>query len=491
MALKSDPPYAANPFIDWNSNGSNFPPSGPKIRQRLPFVVGLAAPFALFLLQAPYPPAPSPAVVGRPRPSTLRLKMVVRFFQGKNIYYGWVVLFIAFLTMFVVMGFRFSFGVYYVAILEETGWQRAETAAIFSTAMIVYALTSLLSGALFDWLGPRVLFPLGSAILGVGLMLCSTIETLWEFYLYYGVLVGMAYSMVGFITHMAYVPRWFVKRRGLATSLALSGIGTGALVLAPLSDFLINMLGWRTTFFLIGVVTLFFLVPLTAFFHRTSPQAVGLLPDGASGPEPDRRQAVHEGASLRQALRTPVFWLLFLAVFVIGFANMTLVVHQTRLLVDAGFEVALAAILLGLTGFLRSLGGTIWGPFSDRFGRAPCIWFLCVAGVVALGLLITVSRHASLPALAGFILLWGLGYTGITPIYASTVADLFQGRHLGKILGALDQGFGIGAASGPFLAGMVFDRFGNYEPILWGLMGTVLFTGITLSRAASRIPRRT
>ncbi len=417
--------------------------------------------------------------------------MVVRFFQERNIYYGWVVLFIAFLTMFVVMGFRFSFGVYYVAILEETGWQRAETAAIFSTAMIVYALTSLLSGALFDWLGPRVLFPLGSAILGVGLMLCSTIETLWEFYLYYGVLVGVAYSMVGFITHMAYVPRWFVKRRGLATSLALSGIGTGALVLAPLSDSLINMLGWRTTFFLIGVVCLVFLVPLTAFFHRTSPQAIGLLPDGASSPETGQQTAIHEGSTLRQALRTPVFWLLFLAVMTVGFGNMTLVVHQTKLLVDAGFGLTLAATLLGLTGFLRSLGGTIWGPLSDRVGRAPCIWFLCAAGVVALGLLITVSRSHSLPALAGFVLLWGLGYTGISPIYASTVADLFQGRHLGKILGTLDQGFGLGAASGPFLAGMVFDRYGSYEPMLWGLMGAVLITGIALWGAASRLSRRT
>ena len=129
--------------------------------------------------------------------------MLVGFFRRRNIYYGWVVLAVAFLTMFLVMGFRFAFGVYYVAILEDTGWTRAETAGIFSTAMIVYAMFSMMAGALFDWLGPRVLFPVGCVVMGLGLMLCSTIETVWQFYLYYGGLVGLAYSLVGFITHMA------------------------------------------------------------------------------------------------------------------------------------------------------------------------------------------------------------------------------------------------------------------------------------------------
>lgn len=416
--------------------------------------------------------------------------MLIRFFRERNIYYGWVVLFVAFITMFVVMGFRFSFGVFYVAILEDTGWQRAETAAIFSTAMVVYAFTSILAGALFDWLGPRVLFPAGSALMGAGLMLCSTIQTLWQFYLYYGVLVGVAYAMVGFITHMAYVPRWFVRRRGLATSLALSGIGVGALVFAPLSHTLIEMLGWRATFFATGLTCLLILVPLTAIFHRTSPESIGLHPDGDPAPEGAPGKTLQEGATLGKAVKNPAFWMLFLAVFTVGFCNMTLVVHQTRLLVDIGFTLALASTLLGLTGFLRSLGGTIWGPLSDRIGRTPCIWFLCVAGLLSLGFLIMTTRFPSLPLLLGFILLWGAGYTGISPIYAATVADLFQGRHLGKILGMLDQGFGMGAASGPLLAGMVFDRYGTYEPMLWGLMASVIITGMSLWGAASRLPAR-
>jgi MFS family permease len=416
--------------------------------------------------------------------------MLVRFFQERNIYYGWVILAVAFLTMFLVMGFRYAFGVYYVAILEDTGWQRAETAGIFSTAMVVYALTSILSGAMFDWLGPRVLFPLGSAVLGVGLLLCSTIQSIWEFYLYYGVIVGVAYSMVGFITHMAYVPRWFVRRRGLTASLALSGIGVGALVISPLSEELIRTFGWRTTFFALGICMLVVLVPLTALFHRNSPEAVGLHPDGAAAPSGGEGQPQAQGATLGGAMRQPAFWMLFLAVFTVGLGNMTLVVHQTRMLVDIGFTFTLSAALLGTTGFLRSFGGMIWGHLSDRIGRTPCISFLCIAGVAGLALLILTGRFPHLVLLFGYVLMWGMGYTGISPIYASTVADLFHGKHLGKILGTLDQGFGLGAASGPFVAGLIFDRFGSYEPLLWALMGSVVLTGFTLWSAASRIPRR-
>lgn len=415
---------------------------------------------------------------------------MVAFFQSRNIYYGWVILGVSFLTMLLVMGFRFSFGVYYVAILEDTGWQRAETAGIFSTAMVVYAFTSVLSGALFDWLGPRVLFPLGSAALALGLILCSTIEAIWQFYLYYGVVVGVAYSTVGFITHMAYVPRWFVKRRGLTASLALSGIGVGALVLAPLSESLIRAYGWRFTFVALGITMLVVLVPLTALLHRHSPEAVGLKPDGGAAAPGAPARPAQEGTSVLTAIRSPAFWMLFLAVFTVGFANMTMVVHQTRLLVDIGYAFTLAATLLGVTGFLRSFGGMIWGHLSDRIGRTPCIGFLCAAGVGGLGLLILATRAPHLGVLVAFVLLWGMGYTGISPIYASTVADLFQGRHLGKILGMLDQGFGLGAASGPFLAGWVYDRYGTYEPILWGMMGLVVLTGAALWGAASRISRR-
>lgn len=417
--------------------------------------------------------------------------MLVNFFQRRNIYYGWVIVAVAFVTMFVVMGFRFAFGVYYVAILEDTGWQRAETAAIFSTAMVVYAIFSVISGALFDWLGPRILFPVGAVLLGIGLMLCSRIGHLWEFYLYYGVFVGIAYSMVGFITHMAFVPRWFVKRRAFAASIALSGIGAGSLIISVASEKLLLWMGWRSAFAIMGAVTIILLVPLTAIFHRHSPQAIGLLPDNA--PEYAESTPVGDdaGLTLRQAVRFPAFWLLFVAVMMIGMSNMTMLVHQTPLLVDAGFSLSIAALFLGAAGFLRSLGGMFWGAISDRIGRTACIWGASVCGVAGLIFLQAMGNTPNLPLLICFVLLWALGFLGITPIYASSVADLFQGKHLGKILGTLDQGFGIGAASGPYLAGLTFDYYRSYDLVIFALMGTSMLMGLSLWAATTRKPRKT
>jgi MFS family permease len=167
-----------------------------------------------------------------------------------GIFYGWVVVLVSFVTLTLVMGSRFTFGVFYPSILRDTGWGRADTAGIFSLSMLVYALAALGVGAAFDRLGPRRLFPLAALLLGAGYFLCSRIATLWQFYVYYGVIVGIGHTALGFIPHVSLIARWFVRRRGLASSLALSGMGVGSLILAPLGEYLIAQYGWRHSYLL-------------------------------------------------------------------------------------------------------------------------------------------------------------------------------------------------------------------------------------------------
>ena len=107
--------------------------------------------------------------------STSRL---IGWFGARGIYYGWVIIAVMFVTLFISLGFRFAFGVFYSTILDETGWLRADTAGIVSASMIVYACLAVLSGYLFDRLGARVLFPIGALCMGAGLMLCSTTDSL-------------------------------------------------------------------------------------------------------------------------------------------------------------------------------------------------------------------------------------------------------------------------------------------------------------------------
>ncbi len=419
--------------------------------------------------------------------------MIDQWFARRGIYYGWAVIGAMFVTLFMVLGLRFAFGVFYVAILQETGWQRAETAGIFSISMGVYALTIILSGALFDRFGPRRVFPAAIVLLSAGLALCSTIASIWQFYLYYGVLLGFAFSLLGFPTHMAVVPRWFVRKRGLASALALSGMGMGSLLITLLSERLIVGLGWRTTYLISGVAILVVLAPLNLLLHRDSPEQLGLQPDGRPGAVsvPKGPLAASgtagNGYTLRAAMRTPACWLLLLAISMMGFTTMTLVVHQTRLSMDLGYSLGTASLLYGLTGLTRSAGQLTWGLLSDRFGRNSIFATVTVLGLLGIACLFQARTSPQTIYLAGFSILFGFGYMGLSPVYASTVADLFPGRSLGKILAMLDIGFGFGASAGPWLAGYFFDRFGNYDLTFWLFTVGVLVTGPAMI-AATRLP---
>lgn len=417
---------------------------------------------------------------------------LVAWFGRRGIYYGWVIVAVMFVTLFISLGFRFAFGVFYSAILDETGWLRAETAGIVSASMIVYACTAALSGYLFDRLGARVVFPVGALCMGAGLMLCSTSESLAGLTVSYGILLGFSYAALGFIPHMAIVPRWFARRRGLASAASLAGVGLGSLGVAALSAELIQHVGWRETMWWFGIAAMVVLIPLNILFHRHSAEHVGLTPDGPSAQPAARSAPARIGATVGDAVRTPAFWLLALAVSMTGLCNMTIVVHQTRMLVDIGYSLPLASVIFGMMGVTRAVGGLIWGPLSDRIGRSACVVIICSISLVGLALLWLTSL---LPAessalrmalLAGYLLTFGMGFSAMAPVYASAVSDKFAGRNLGTILGVLDLGFGLGSALGPWWAGWMFDRYGSYDAVILGVALGVVLTGVGLATATRR-----
>jgi MFS family permease len=417
---------------------------------------------------------------------------LIAWFGRRGIYYGWVIVAVMFVTLFVSLGFRFAFGVFYSAILDETGWLRAETAGIVSASMIVYAGTAALSGYLFDRFGARVVFPVGAFCMGAGLMLCSTSETLAGLTLAYGLLVGFSYAALGFIPHMAIVPRWFAGRRGFASAVSLAGVGLGSLAVAAVSAELILSIGWRETMWWFGVASMVLLIPINILFHRHSAEHVGLTRDGPSARPAAATAPPQAGATLGNAVRTRVFWLLAMAVTMTGLCNMIIVVHQTRLLVDIGYGLPLASLIFGMLGVMRAVGGLIWGPLSDRIGRSTVVVIICGISVVGLALLWLTSLVPAessalrIALLAGYLLTFGLGFSGMSPVYAAAVSDKFAGRNLGTILGLLDLGFGLGSALGPWWAGWMFDRYGNYDAVILGVALGVVLTGYGMATATRR-----
>jgi MFS family permease len=220
---------------------------------------------------------------------------------------------------------------------------------------------------------------------------------------------------------------------------------------------------------------------------------MGLARDGASVRTAGKPVPGRAGASIASAVRAHDFWLLALAVTMTGACNMIIVVHQTRMLVDMGYGLPVASLIFGMLGVLRAIGGLIWGPLSDRIGRSAVVVVICSISIVGLALLwltTVVSAEAAglrIALLAGYLLLYGLGYNGMSPVYASAVSDRFAGKNLGTILGLLDLGFGLGSALGPWWAGWMFDRYGNYAGVIVGVALGVVFTGLGLWGATRRV----
>ena len=408
------------------------------------------------------------------------------FVQRLGFYYGWVMVGSSAVTMSIIGGFRFSFTVFYVAILSEFGWDRASTAAIASVNVFTYGALVALSGVFVDRFGPRVMIPVGAAIYSGVMMLSSQASELWHFYLLSGVLGGLGFALCGYIPHFVVLTNWFVKRRGRAYGLAQAGNGTSFLI-AALSQVLITAFGWRGAYLFLGGVLGVPAVLLPLVLIRRHPHDLGLQPDGESSeatpsPEANRRyhlQVVDErwvGTqwTLKTVAKTRQFRALFLANLLIwGFGFTLVMTHQAAYARDAGHSQATVALMLGLYGVVN-IAGSLCGFLSDRLGReiTYTLGACCAAlGLVALLLAVDPTQPWLLlayTALFGF----GLGLAG--PAMSAAHADLFQGPHFGAINGLIVTGFGIGGTISPWLAGFVFDRTQTYVPSFLLAIGAIL-----------------
>src|ERR1041384_2045926 len=194
-------------------------------------------------------------------------------------YYGWLLVAVAFVTMAVGVNARTAFSLLFPAILDEFGWDRGVTAGAFSFGFLVSAAVTPFVGRLTDLRGPRIVVEFGVASMGAGLIMASFIREPWQLYLTLGVLAGGGVNCLAYTVQSLYLTYWFVRRRGLALSVAFSGVGVGAITILPWFAGLIDTTGWRSACLSLGVLLLVILGPLNLLLRRR-PQDMGLRPDG-------------------------------------------------------------------------------------------------------------------------------------------------------------------------------------------------------------------
>ena len=387
-----------------------------------------------------------------------------------RLFYGWVIVGIALIMMAVGYALRNTFSVFYPVLVEEFGWDRGNTALMFSINVLVYGVTAPLAGGLIDRFSPRLVFPVGVLLMGGAIALCSLATQQWHFYLLYGAVAAFGLSVCGSTPLAAIVSRWFVRRRALAFGVFNMGFGI-SLLASPAAQSLITDLGRRQAYAAIGLAAIALVVPLVLLFMRRSPEEKHTWPDGVAVPPPTpgasatpwyETQWMRVDWTLRRALRTRQFWLLFLtSLCMLGLAQQVVITHSVYLFRDRGFEAQLAANSFSFYGLGITIG-YLFANLSDSIGRERVLvpGALLAAAGTSLLFVIDSPDQRGLAFISMF--LCGLGMGAAVTTFFATVADLFQGRNYGAIQGLMTFGFSLGGAFSPWFAGYLHDLTGSY-----------------------------
>jgi predicted MFS family arabinose efflux permease len=371
-------------------------------------------------------------------------------------------LWLSFTTRVLVAGLTNTFPVFLPALLAEFGGSRAATASTASLLWVGGALLSPVAGYLVAHWNPRRLICLGLAILATGMVLGSFAPTLPLFLLAMGVGGGIGLGLTGMSTHAALIADAYVRRRGLATGLAFGG-SMAAYALAAPAQWLITHWGWRQAFWCYAAAVAA-LIPWAGHAHPTQLASV-------------RSAAAGDPVSLASIVRSAGFWslaVMFTTPPLFGYLATT---QHAIFFTERGFTAGQASLLLAIGGVLAGAGRAIAGFTADRLG-GPIAGFLSFScSLVGMSCLIGMALHPGWLFAAGYVFFLFLPLGSRASIVTVLLGRIAPPAHYGVIFGLLGIGNNLGAALGPWLSGLIFDRTASYLIIYLSAMGIAL-TGL-------------
>ena len=402
-------------------------------------------------------------------------------------YYGWVVVAVAFVTMGIGVNARTAFSLLYPAILDEYGWDRGATAGIFAFGFLASMLITPFVGVWMERFGPQRVIPIGALSVAAGLGLAPLVDSLWGFYLTLGALTVSGSVVVSYIGHAAFLPNWFVSRRGLVLGITFSGVGVGGIVLFPLLQSFIEAVGWREACFGLAALITVTIVPLNFVAQRRRPEDLGLQADGRRTPS----GGLHQPAELvvdkafaainwsyARIVRAPRFWALACAFIFSLFNHYAVQVHQTKFFIEAGFSVSESAWALGMVVLFGIPGQIAVGSISDRIGR-EWGWALSMTGyVICFITFLHMMDGASRWQLYLCVMSVGLLGAGTAPLFGAIGAELFGGPYFGRVFGLLGVACSIGAACGAWVTGTLYDITGSYQASFLSCIGFAVLSSL-------------
>jgi len=356
------------------------------------------------------------------------------------------------------LGSVYAWSVFRTPLATQFGWSIPQITLTFTITILALSCAAFAGGLWLNRSGPRVVAVTGGVLYGLGVMLASFTERLEWLYVTYGLIGGIGLGL-GYIVPVAVLLKWFPDRRGFITGIAVGGFGAGALVTAPIATVLIERVGVLSTFAWLGLAYLI-AAPLAGWFMR-NPRAGEVLYDQALR-SPLRQ--TNANFTLRQALRTRQWWILWLILFLNVTAGISLISQQAPLYQElAGVSAAVAAGMVGLASIGNALGRVFWAWSSDHLTRRSTFMLLFLIQVALFWILPAMGSVAVLTLVAFVILSCFGGGFGTMP---ASVTDYFGPQNVGPIYGLMLTAWGLASLFGPMLLAGMREATGSYEDAL-------------------------
>jgi len=421
----------------------------------------------------------------------------------RRFFYGWVVLAAAFVIITMSIGTLFTLGVFLQPIEESMGWSRSGIGAIGLFNWIVMGVGGVVSGFVSDRLGTRRVVLVGAVLLGLGLVLSSHVQQVWQLYVTFGLLVGAGVSAF-YVPLTVLAIKWFEGRRGMAAAVVSAGNGLGILVLAPLTRWLINEFDWRVAFLVLGNLAWVVVLPCALLLRGPGGQPSGGLPSSglpltslSSSSAGAQKWPPHSpsggqpfpalGFDGRSPWATWPFWAIALTHFCCCAAHSGPLFHLVTHAMEQGVGKMAAAGILGASGLTSIFGRIGTGIVADRVGaKGTLLSALSLQAVLIFFYLFATSTGA----LYALSLAFGVAYGGAMPLYPLVTREYFGERVLGTAYGGVFFISSIGMGLGSYAGGAIHDLLGTYQWLFLGsfaigVMAVVL--GVTL-RPPAAIP---
>lgn len=395
----------------------------------------------------------------------------------RRAYYGWWVLAASVVSVALAAGMSFwSFGLYIDPLEREFGWSRWAVSGGFSIALLVGSVASPLIGRAVDRHGPRRVIVLGAVLTAGSFLLLATTSALWQWFLYQSI-AAVFRNMMFFIPFQTLVSRWFERRRGLAVGILGTGFSMGGFAVVPALRAVIDAVQWEGSFVVSAIVTVAVVAPLALLLIRDRPADKGLLADGDAQPEGGPAEPVAlTGLTDRQALRTPLFWVIALALMVFFFGMFGWTAHAVPYYESVGYSKWWAAQLLAIAAGSGIVTRLAFGYLADRIARIE-VAAMALCACLTLSMLVLLVSGGSVLGVVVFLGFWFVGSSGGPMIEPLLTARTFGMAYFASILGALAIVSQSGQIVSPIIAGAIFDATGEYD---WALVMFACSMGLSL-----------